>query len=220
MQACSFYVQLSKHFTVLLSRYLDANLNTAQEESTAEVLAQPEEPFSLNIPSVVIFILVGLFACVIACFVVLHNRHSKRARVHNVDSGSVDVEDFDEDEELDEEAAAIAARDRFLASQKDGGEGGEYDDDDENYADGGDPYRHLAAGREARARQKAKAAAKAKEDLNSSMSYPSAVQAGRGRGKKGKKRSAWVAYKDDETGDTYYHNEMTEEVTWDKPAEM
>lgn len=185
-------------------------------------MAQPDEPFSLNIPSVVIFILVGLFACVIVCFVVLHNRHSKRARVHNVDSGSADVGDFDEDDELDEEAAARAARDSFLASRKSGGEGGEYDDDDEYYADGGDPYRHLAAGRQARERQKAKAkaAAKAKEDLNSSMSYPSSVQAGRGRGKKGKKKSAWVAYKDDETGDTYYHNEMTDEVTWDKPAEL
>eukprot|EP01043_Picozoa_sp_COSAG02_P063769 COSAG02_NODE_9130_length_2319_cov_1.436036_1_plen_679_part_01 len=109
---------ISKQHVAYLRRYLEVNLNTAQEQSVTEVVAQPEEPFSLNIPSVVIFILIGLFACVIACFIVLHNRHSKRARVHNVDSGSGDVEDFDEDEELDEEAAARAARDRFLASQK------------------------------------------------------------------------------------------------------
>ena len=55
------------------------------------------------------------------------------------------------------------------------------------------------------------------------MSYPSAEQAGRGS-KKGKKKkgnkSAWVAYTDDETGDTYYHNEETDETTWDKPAGM
>lgn len=85
-------------------------------------MAQPEEPFSLNISFVVIFILVGLFVGAIACFVVLHNRHSKRAQVHNVGSGSADgdAEDFDdEDEALDEEAAARAARDRFRASQKD-----------------------------------------------------------------------------------------------------
>ena len=210
---------ISKQHVAYLRRYLEVNLNTAQEQSVTEVVAQPEEPFSLNIPSVVIFILIGLFACVIACFIVLHNRHSKRARVHNVDSGSGDVEDFDEDEELDEEAATRAARDRFLASQKNGDEE-EYEDDAEYYADDSDPYKHLAAGRQARATQKAKAAAKAKEDLNSSMSYPSSAQASRGRGKKGKKKSEWVAYKDDETGDTYYHNERTDEVTWDKPAEL
>lgn len=63
--------------------------------------------------------------------------------------------------------------------------------------------------------QKAKAAANAK----SPMSYPSSVQT-RGCGRKGLTKSAWVAYEDDETADTYYHNEITEEVAWDKPAEL
>lgn len=188
-------------------------------------MAAPDEPFSLSVPSVVIFILVGLFVGVIACFIVLHNRHSKRARVHNVDPGSAgdDAEQFDEDE-LDEEAAARAARDRYLASQKSDGD----DESDALYAeDDGDPYAHLASARQARAKQKAMAAARANEDMNSSMSYPSSAQA-RGRaskkgkhGKHGKQpKGAWVPYVDDETGDTYYHNETTDEVTWDKPAEL
>jgi hypothetical protein len=210
--------------------YAEIVVSEAQEEAVVEVAQTPEEPFSLSIPSVVIFILVGLFVTVIACFIVLHNRHSKRARVHHVGgSGHSEEDDTDgEEEEMDEESAARAARDRFLASQKKGGgdEGPTDDDDDGYYAeDGSDPYAHLSAHKQARAQQKAKAAAKAaaQQELNSSMSYPSAEQAGRGS-KKGKKKkgnkSAWVAYTDDETGDTYYHNEETDETTWDKPAGM
>ena len=58
--------------------YREAVVSAMQEEAP-EVVIEPDEPFKLNIPSVVIFILVGLFVAVIACFIVLHNRHSKRA---------------------------------------------------------------------------------------------------------------------------------------------
>ena len=178
----------------------------------------PEEPLSLHIPSVVIYILIGLFAGVVACFIVLHQRHTKRARVHNVDGSFADddVDEFDEDE-LDEQAAAEAARDRYLASQN--------QDDDSRFAyDGSDPYAHLAAARQARAQHVVNGAAQAHEGLNSSMSYPSSAQTSRGHAqkkkKKQKKQSAWVAYTDDDTGDTYYHNQTTDEVTWDKPADL
>ena len=192
-----------------------------QEESATGVVPLPEEPFSLDIPSVVIYILIGLFAGVIACFIVLHNRHSKRAQVHHVDGDLADgdVDDFDEGES-DEQAAARAARDRFLASQNQDDDSDGFEQPDTRH-DSSDPYAHLTAARQARAKHVVKGAAKAKKDLNSSMSYPSSVQTSRGRGQqKKKKKSAWVAYTDDDTGDTYYHNQTTDEVSWDKPADL
>ena len=213
--------------------YPEIVVESALEEQEEEA-PPPDDQFKINVPAVVIVILVTLFVLAIGSFAYLHHKHSKRGQVHSVEGEGDDEEEeeYDEHEQQLEEARRV--REEYLQEQEERKKGkGKPKARSMPGAVGGgdDPYAHLSKHRKAREARKdrggrnvATARARAQEDLNASMSYPSAEE-GRAAGGGGKGRprpkggkSPWVEYTDESSGAKYYHNEVTDETSWERPA--